>query len=59
MDTKAAHELLPKASAQTLLRLNILAIHPNGTYTFETHHVEAYIKKAQEEAAARAERRWW
>ena len=59
MDTKAAHELLPKASAQTLLRLNILAAHPNGTYTFNTHHVEAYIKKAQEEAAARAARRWW
>ena len=59
-DTKKAHELLPKASAQALLRLNILAVHPNGTYTFNKHHVEAYVKKAlaeerrAEEAAAKA-----
>ena len=64
IDTKKAHELLTKASAQALLRLNILAVHPNGTYTFNNHHVEAHIKKAlaeerrAEEAAAKA-RRWW
>ena len=54
IDTKKAHELLPKASAQALLRLNILAVHPNGTYTFNNHHVEAYVKKELAKA-----RRWW
>ena len=54
IDTKKAHELLPKASVQALLRLNILAVHPNGTYTFNTHHVEAYVKKEKAKA-----RRWW
>ena len=64
IDTKKAHELLTKTSVQALLRLNILAVHPDGTYTFNNHHVEAYVKKALaeerrvEEAAAKA-RRWW
>ena len=62
--TKLAHEILPEAKVAALLRLNILAVHPDGSYTFNNHHVEAHIKKAlaeerrAEEAAAKA-RRWW
>ena len=62
--TKLAHEILPEEQVVALLRLNILAVHPDGTYTFNNHHVEAYVKKAlaeerrAEEAAAKA-RRWW
>ena len=59
-----AEEMLEPSKISQLLRLNILAVHPNGTYTFNEHHVEAYVKKALaeerrvEEAAAKA-RRWW
>ena len=59
-----AEEMLERSKIRKLLRHNILAVHPNGTYTFNTRHVEAHIKKAlaeerrAEEAAAKA-RHWW
>ena len=55
-----AEDMLDPSKISQLLRLNILAVHPNGTYTFNEHHVEAYVKKALaeerrvEEAAAKA-----
>ena len=52
--TKLAHEILPEAKVAALLRLNILAVHPDGSYTFNNHHVEAYVKKELAKA-----RRWW
>jgi hypothetical protein len=45
VETKLAHEILPEAQVAELLRLNILAVHQDGTYTFNNHHVEAYVKK--------------
>ena len=60
----AAEELLDAPLLRQLLRLNILAVHPDGTYTFNNRHVEAHVSKALAEerrageAAARA-RRWW
>ena len=59
-----AEDRLDPSKISQLLRLNILAVHPNGTYTFNNRHVEAHIKEAlaeerrAEEAAAKA-RRWW
>ena len=52
--TKLAHEILPEAKVAALLRLNILAVHPDGSYTFNNRHVEAYVKKELAKA-----RRWW
>ena len=55
-----AAETLEPSKISQLLHLNILAVHPDGTYTFNNHHVEAYVKKALaeerrvEEAAAKA-----
>jgi hypothetical protein len=40
-----AEEMLEPSKLGQLLRLNILAVHPNGCYTFNKHHVGAYIKK--------------
>ena len=49
-----AEDMLDPSKISQLLRLNILAVHPNGTYTFNEHHVEAYVKKELAKA-----RRWW
>ena len=49
-----AEEMLEPSKISQLLRLNILAVHPNGTYTFNNHHVEAYVKKTLAKV-----RRWW
>ena len=60
----AAEELLDASQLRQLLRLNILAVHPDGTCNFNNRHVEAHVSKALAEerrageAAARA-RRWW
>ena len=64
----AAAEMLELSKISALLRLNILAVHPDGTYTFNSRRVEARIREAleyeqqqreAEEAAAQARRRWW
>ena len=56
-----AEEMLEPSKISQLLRLNILAVHPNGTYTFNKPHVEAHAKKelakAREMELAKA-RRW-
>ena len=54
--TKLAHEILPEAKVAALLRLNILAVHPDGSYTFNNNHVEAYVEKelAEERRAEEA-----
>lgn len=49
-----AEEMLEPSKISQLLRLNILAVHPNGTYTFNKRHVEGNVKK--ELAKARC---WW
>ena len=66
----AAAEMLEPSKLSALLRLNILAAHTDGTYTFNTRRVEARIREAlaaerqqreaeEAAAAAQARRRWW
>jgi hypothetical protein len=46
----AAKKLMAGDKIFTLLGLNILSVHPNGTYSFHSRHVESFVAK---EAAAR------
>ena len=60
--TAAALRLLGKGQVSALLELNILAAHPDGTFTFHSRHVASYVAREVEKAArAEAARssRWW
>ena len=69
--TANAVTLLEPSKIGELLRLNILAAHPNGTYTFNMHHVRAFVTKAiaaaqsaeaqarLAEEVAKVAPRWW
>jgi len=50
----AAEEMLEPSTISKLLLLNILAVHPNSTYTFNSRHVEAHIKNEVAKS-----RHWW
>ena len=62
--TADAVAMLEPSKISELLRLNILAVHPNGTYSLNSRHVEAYVKKELAEeldagGGAAEARRWW
>ena len=40
-----AHAMLPQDVIMSLLRRNILSMHPDSMYTFINHHVEAYMRR--------------
>lgn len=55
-----AHQLEDMGKVKLLLQNNILAHHPNHTYTFHNRHVERFVR-AKVEAAEEEERKrkWW
>ena len=57
-----AVDLLDAEKISALLGLNILAAHPNGTYTFHSRHVASFVAGEVAEAArveAARSSRWW
>lgn len=53
-DVSRAHDLAPKPLVKMLLREDIVAHHPNHTYTFNNCHVELFVRaKVEEEAQSK------
>ena len=48
----AALDLLPREALQGLLAANVLALHPDASYSVQARHVETYLRKAAASAQA-------
>jgi hypothetical protein len=55
LEIDVAEEMLEPSKISKLLLLNILAVHPNGTYTFNSRHVKAHIQRELERRVAGGE----
>ena len=54
-----ARKLMEQEKISALLGLNILAAHPDGTYTFHSRHVESFFVGEVAKAERASRWLWW